>query len=138
MESNNERVFSDQGIQEIADALGIDTSALNEPFTGEVDEEGDEVYFDADDVDGTVSGISSGGQVVTSPVIIRPGGVFALSTNELRLVDQVSNISVIWPITIVSTPTIKTAADGSKTVDVVIEFDEIDNATEYRYRIVPV
>ena len=120
MESNNERVFSDQGIQEIADALGIDTSALNEPFTGEIDEEGDQVYFDADDVDGTVSGIGSGTDTSTgSDVGSEP-------------------LALVWPIYIVQPPTIKTSAGGAKTVDIILEFDAVDGATGYEYQMVPV
>ena len=45
--------------------------------------------------------------------------------------------NTVWPIYVVS-QTIKTAADGTKTVDCVIEFESLPGVETYRYRIVPV
>ncbi len=114
--SSYDRVFSNQGINEIAEALGIDISVVNQPGYDDFDEEDNEVYVEGEDFEGTASGTnSSAGSDLGSGLL-----------------------ATVWPISIIDPATIKTAADGSKTVDIIIEFDVVDNATEYRYRIVPV
>lgn len=117
MESSSyDRVFSNQGINEIAEALGIDLSVVQQPGYDDFDEEGTEVYVEGENFDGTASGTdtSIGSDVGSEP------------------------LSVVWPIYIVQPPTIKTSAGGAKTVDIVLEFDAVDGATGYEYQIVPV
>ena len=114
--SSYDRVFSNQGINEIAEALGIDISAINQPGYDEFDEEGNEVYVEGDTFDGTASGTdTSGGSDLGS-----------------------EPLAIVWPIYIVQPPTIKTSTGGAKTVDIILEFDAVDGATGYEYQIVPV
>lgn len=114
--SSYDRVFSNQGINEIAEALGIDISAVNQPNDDDFDEEGNQVYLEGDFFDGTASGTdtSAGSDLASGP------------------------LATVWPIYIVQPPTIKTSTGGAKTVDIVLEFDAVDGATGYEYQIVPV
>lgn len=112
MASDYDKVFSDAGIAQLADALGIDLIA-HENFGNEGEDE-DSISEDTGD---------------STPIDqYQPTSPIA---------DQNQSLNIPWPISIISTD-IKTGQDGSKSVDLVVEFPEITGAGRYEYRITPV
>ena len=114
MPSNYDRVFSDAGISEIAAALGIQYNPNQSVGNEGEDSDSFSDYVGSDPT-----------QLIDQPVATAPAP------------DQNQSLNIPWPISIIST-NIKTGQDGSKSVDLVVEFPEITGASQYEYRITPV
>lgn len=103
-------IFSDQGIEELKERLGIQEER---EFVDDIGGEGE--GFDIVQVEGFL--VDETIQTDVAPTV------------------EAGGVSFPFPIT-VSTPTSRIAPDGSTVFDVVISFDDVIGATDYEVRYV--
>ncbi len=110
-------IFSNEGIQELRDRLGLQNpDSENEEYDGDIPIE------DAGDADGPIDDTMEFVQEDTIDTDyapeVEPGG-----------------LTFPWPINVSST-TSRIAQDGSTVFDIVVSFDDVPGATDYEVRYV--